>query len=237
MLMLWVDETIAAGVLRTLASTQATDINPGSDAQPGKILHETRNGEMANLGEVPFRRYYGTVDATPLFIMLAGMYFERTADKNLIVELWPNIKAALHWIDTYGDRDGDGFVEYFRETDSGLANQGWKDSHDAVFHRDGSGAEGPIALCEVQGYVFAAKRAAAAMARGLGDSELARQLEDEAERLREQFERAFWCPELGTYALALDGDKRPCRVRASNAGHALFTGIADPQRAGRRQTR
>jgi glycogen debranching enzyme len=234
MLMLWVDEKIAAGVLRTLAATQATNFDPGSDAQPGKILHEARNGEMANVGEVPFRRYYGTVDATPLFLMLAGMYFERTADRKLIFELWPNIKAALHWIDTYGDRDGDGFVEYFRETDSGLANQGWKDSHDAVFHSDGSGAEGPIALCEVQGYVFAAKRAAAAMARVLGDGELARQLEEEAEHLREQFERAFWCPDLGTYALALDGDKRPCRVRASNAGHALFTGIADPQRA--RQT-
>jgi glycogen debranching enzyme len=162
------------------------------------------------------------------------MYFERTGDHELVAELWPNIEAALHWIDTCGDRDGDGFVEYLRETDGGLANQGWKDSHDAVFHSDGSSAEGPIALCEVQGYVFAAKRAAAAMAAHLGHVELARKLEGQAEDLRENFERAFWCPEIGTYALALDGQKRPCRVRASNAGHALFTGIADPQRA--RQT-
>jgi glycogen debranching enzyme len=234
MLMLWVDETIAAGVLRTLAATQASGFDPKSDAQPGKILHETRNGEMANLGEVPFRRYYGTVDATPLFVMLAGMYLQRTGDQQLILELWPNIEAALRWIDTHGDQDGDGFVEYFRETDSGLANQGWKDSHDAVFHSDGSTAEGPIALCEVQGYVYAGKRAAALMASRLGFDELAGQLECQAEQLRAAFERAFWCPEIGTYALALDGKKRPCRVRASNAGHALFTGIADPQRA--RQT-
>ena len=233
MLMLWVDDSIAAGVLRTLAATQATGFDPKSDAQPGKILHETRHGEMANLGEVPFRQYYGTVDATPLFLMLAGMYFERTGDRDLISEIWPNIEAALHWIDNFGDRDGDGFVEYFRETDSGLANQGWKDSHDAIFHVDGSNAEGPIALCEVQGYVYAAKRAIAALAVRLGHRDLAAKLADQAERLRDQFERAFWCPEIGTYALALDGQKRPCRVRASNAGHALFTGIADPQRARR----
>ncbi|MDB5559863.1 MAG: Amylo-alpha6-glucosidase [Enterovirga sp.] len=234
MLMLWIDPSIAAGVLRTLAATQATSTDRKSDAQPGKIMHETRNGEMANLGEVPFRRYYGTVDATPLFVMLAGMYFHRTGDEQLIRELWPNIEAALGWIDTSGDCDGDGFVEYFRETESGLANQGWKDSHDAIFHSDGSNAEGPIALCEVQGYVYAAKRAAAVMALRLGRGELAGRLDGEAERLQAQFEQAFWCPEIGTYALALDGAKRPCRVRASNAGHALFTGIADPERA--RQT-
>ena len=161
MLMLWMDPSIARGVLRTLAATQATEFDPKSDAQPGKILHERRHGEMANLGEVPFRRYYGTVDATPLFVMLAGMYFERTGDRETMSEIWPNIEAALRWIDEYGDRDGDGFVEYYRETDSGLANQGWKDSYDAIFHADGALAEGPIALCEVQGYVYAAKRSIA----------------------------------------------------------------------------
>ena len=124
-----------------------------------------RHGEMANLGEVPFRRYYGSVDATPLFLMLAGLYFERTGDRETIEAIWPNIEAALAWIDTFGDRDGDGFVEYHRETESGLVNQGWKDSHDAIFHADGSTAAGPIALCEVQGYVFAAKRAVAGIAR------------------------------------------------------------------------
>ena len=159
---------MARGVLRTLAATQATEFDPKSDAQPGKILHERRHGEMANLGEVPFRRYYGTVDATPLFLMLAGMYFERTGDRETLSEIWPNIEAALRWIDAHGDRDGDGFVEYYRETDSGLANQGWKDSYDAIFHADGSLAEGPIALCEVQGYVYAAKRSIAAVAARLG---------------------------------------------------------------------
>src|SRR5215212_8678593 len=233
MFLLWTDPSMAKGVLRTLAATQATDFDPRSDAQPGKILHERRHSEMANLGEVPFRRYYGTVDATPLFVMLAGMYFERTGDRETLSELWPSIEAALRWIDEHGDRDGDGFVEYYRETDSGLANQGWKDSWDSVFHADGALAEGPIALCEVQGYVFAAKRSIAPVAARLGLRGLAVKLGSEAEDLRDRFEKAFWCPEIGTYALALDGAKRPCRVRSSNAGHALFTGIADPQRARR----
>ena len=236
MLMLWVDPAIACGVLRTLAATQATTFDPRSDAQPGKILHETRHGEMANLGEVPFRRYYGTVDATPLFLMLAGMYFERTGNREVMAEIWPQILAALRWIDESGDQDGDGFVEYDRETDSGLTNQGWKDSHDAIFHADGSNAKGPIALCEVQGYVYAAKRSIAGIAETLGHADLATRLASEAERLRERFEQSFWCEDIGSYALALDGDKRPCRVRASNAGHALFTGIADPERARRTAT-
>ena len=188
---------------------------------------------MANLGEVPFGRYYGTVDATPLFIMLAGMYLDRTGDRETILEIWPNIEAALRWIDEYGDQDGDGFVEYHRELESGLANQGWKDSHDAIFHADGTGAEGPIALCEVQGYVYAAKRASARIAAEFGLTELATELSDQAEKLRLRFEAAFWCDDIGTYALALDGVKRPCHVRTSNAGHALFTGIAAPDRARR----
>jgi glycogen debranching enzyme len=233
MMLLWMDPTIGKGVLRYLAATQATELNPDADAQPGKILHERRHGEMANLGEVPFRRYYGTVDATPLFIMLAGQYFDRTGDRATIETLWPNIEAALRWCDEYGDRDGDGFVEYYRETENGLANQGWKDSHDSIFHADGTGAEGPIALCEVQAYMFAAKRSAASLAATLGHTARSEQLRKQATELRRAFERVFWCEEINTYALALDGAKRPCRVRTSNAGHALFAGIAHPDRAKR----
>src|SRR5690242_17664310 len=190
-----------------------------------------RHGEMANLGEVPFRRYYGTVDATPLYVMLAGMYLDRTGDSETIRDIWPNIEAALRWIDRFGDADGDGFIEYERARASGLANQGWKDSYDAIFHADGTIPAGPIALCEVQGYVFAAKRYAARMARTLGHVDDAARLSAEAERLRVAFEASFWCERMETYVLALDGDKRPCRVRASNAGHALFTGIAAAERA------
>ncbi len=230
---LWADPLITRGVLGHLAATQATVKDDFADAEPGKILHEARHGEMAALGEVPFRRYYGSVDATPLFVMLAGAYLERTADVGTLRQLWPNIEAALRWIDVYGDRDRDGFVEYGRRSEEGLVNQGWKDSNDSIFHADGSLARGPIALVEVQGYVFAAKRAAASIARRLGLADRASSLDREAEALRRRFDAAFWDEPLGTYVLALDGDKRPCRVRSSNAGHALFTGIALPERAAR----
>ena len=231
--MLWVDPTIAKGVLRYLAATQATELNTAADAEPGKILHEARNGEMARLGEVPFRRYYGSVDATPLFVLLAGLYFERTGDVATVTALWPNIEAALNWMDGLGDRDGDGFVEYHRQTADGLVNQGWKDSHDSVFHADGQTAVGPIALCEVQGYVYAAKRVAASMARSIGKVTTAATLDGQASHLREIFDAQFWCDEISTYALALDGEKRPCRVRTSNAGHVLFAGLASPEKAAR----
>jgi len=228
---LWIDPAIARGVLRFLAATQSTEIDPERDAEPGKILHEMRYGEMARLGEVPFARYYGSVDATPLFVLLVGEYFKRAGDLETVRELWPNVEAALRWIDTYGDADGDGFVEYHRKNADGLVNQGWKDSRDAIFHEDGRTAEGPIALCEVQAYVYAAKQHAAAMASALDRPVQAAILSQQAETLREQFEAAFWCDDLSTYALALDGAKQPCRVISSNAGHVLLTGIADPDRA------
>jgi len=231
MQMLWCDPSMARGVLRRLAAFQSQVSDPLSDAEPGKILHEMRAGEMAALGEVPFGLYYGSVDSTPLFVLLAGRYFERTGDEATLIELWPAIEAALRWIDVTGDADRDGFVEYFRQTDKGLANQGWKDSHDAIFHADGRTAEGPIALAEVQGYVFAAKQAAARCARHLGHDALANKLEADAQRLAERFEASFWCPEMQSYALALDGAKEPCRVRTSNAGQVLFTGIARPDHA------
>jgi glycogen debranching enzyme len=231
--MLWVDPRVARGVLKRLAFYQAKAVDPLADAEPGKILHEMRGGEMAALREVPFAQYYGSVDSTPLFVLLAGLYVERTGDDETMVELWPAIEAALHWVDGAGDPDRDGFVEYQRASEQGLANQGWKDSYDAIFHADGKLAEGYIALAEVQGYVFAAKQLASRCALRMGKTDIARKLEAEAQQLAQRFEQAFWCDDLGTYALALDGDKRPCKVRTSNAGQLLFTGIVREHRARR----
>ena len=229
--MLWCDPSIARGVLKRLAAYQAKNFDPISDAEPGKILHEMRSGEMAILHEVPFGLYYGSVDSTPLFVVLAGLYFERTDDINTILELWPQIEAALAWIDGPGDADCDGFVEYHRQTDKGLANQGWKDSHDAIFHANGQLATGAIALAEVQGYVFMAKQLTARVARSIGKHALADVLDKQATELAVRFEEAFWCPEIGTYALALDGMKKQCKIRTSNAGQVLFTGITSQAHA------
>ena len=230
---LWMDPAMARSVLAYLAEHQADAPNLERDAEPGKILHETRQGELAALGEIPFGCYYGSIDSTPLFVILAGAYYQRTGDLPLIERLWPNIRRALAWIDHQGDRDGDGFVEYLRLSSSGLVNQGWKDSHDAVFHADGALVEGSVALAEVQAYVYQARLHAAELAQALGDAALAAELRTAAGKLQMRFEEAFWCDALNSYAIALDGDKRQCQVRSSNAGQVLWSGIASPEHARR----
>jgi glycogen debranching enzyme len=194
-------------------------------------VHEIRAGEMAATGEIPFGRYYGSVDATPLFLWLYGRTIEVTGDLALADQLWPNARRAIEWIEHYGDRDGDGYVEYLRETPRGLSNQGWKDSFDAIFHSDGQLARPPIALAEVQGYVYAACTTVSGVAARLGHREIAERLAARASALKRIFERDFWLDEEGMIALALDGDKRPCRVMTSNGAHCLATGLIDGDRA------
>ncbi len=227
---LWINPEIARGVLNFLAATQATEVDPASDAQPGKILHEIRQGEMAATGEIPFARYYGTVDATPLFIILAGAYFERTRDLAFIRELWPHLELAWRWMEEYGDLDGDGFIEY-QASEEGLINKGWKDSHDSIFHADGTLAQGPIALVEVQAYAYQAYLQLAGLALALKKRDLSEVLLFKADELRKRFTKVFWSERLRTFVLALDGEKRPCEVRSSNAGHTLFAEIASREEA------
>ncbi|MGH7916902.1 MAG: amylo-alpha-1,6-glucosidase [Candidatus Binataceae bacterium] len=223
---------IAASTLKSLAHLQGNKLDDTRDEQPGKIVHEVREGEMAATGEVPFGRYYGSVDSTPLFLWLLGRYATETGDLAFAEELWPTVKRALEWIQRWGDRDGDGYVEYLRETPRGLANQGWKDSFDAISHANGELAKPPIALAEVQGYVYAAYCSIGELATRLGQPDLADSLATRAAALKQAFSRDFWLDEERTVALALDGDKRPCRVMASNAAHCLATGLlADDQAA------
>ena len=223
---------IAIETLGVLAARQATAVDDWRDAEPGKILHELRTGEMARAGELPFSPYYGSVDSTPLWLILLGETFDWTGDRGLLDRYWPNALAALRWIDEWGDRDGDGFVEYERRSPRGLINQGWKDSADSVRDREGRIARAPIALAEVQGYVYDAKQRMSRLAQIRGEEELATRLATEANALRARFEEAFWLPDRGFYAMALDADKRPMDALASNPGQCLWTGIVAPDRAG-----
>lgn len=228
---------VTQDIVRTLAALQGREHNAERDEEPGKIIHEMRYGEMAAVGEVPFGRYYGSIDATPLFVLLLAEYAERTADLTLVQELWPAAVAAMQWIDRYGDSDGDGYIEYSRLSPRGLVNQGWKDSYDAVFHADGRLAAPPIALAEVQAYVYGARRGLARLARRLERQADAAAWDAKASVLQERFNHDFWMAEEDTFALALDGDKRPCRVVSSNAGQVLLTGIAQRQQAERTMAR
>lgn len=223
--------SLAVDTLRSLAKLQGSEINNERDEEPGKIVHEVRNGEMAATGEVPFGRYYGSVDSTPLFLWLFGQCVETTGNMELAEELWPNAMRGLEWIERWGDRDGDGYVEYIKTTPKGLANQGWKDSWDAISHKDGQLARPPIALAEVQGYVYAAYVSLAAVAEKLEHKDIADRLTERAETLRRAFNRDFWLEPEGIIALALDGEKKPCRVMASNAAHCLATGLLDSTQA------
>jgi len=222
---------IAIETLDVLASLQATELDEWRDAEPGKILHELRRGETARAGELPHSPYYGSIDSTPLWLILLGEAFDWTGDRDLVERLWPDAMAALRWIDEWGDRDGDGFVEYERRSKRGLLNQGWKDSGDAIRDRHGREARPPIALAEVQGYVYDAKHRLARLARMRGDIELAVRLDREADELQKRFEEAFWVEDQRYYAMALDGEKHQADAIASNAGQCLWTGIVSSSRA------
>ncbi len=227
------DPEPARGTLRTLAALQGRVVDEWRREEPGKIPHELRRGEMAALDEIPFGRYYGSVDGTMLFLILLCDYYAWTADLALARDLLPNVRAALDWIDHYGDRDGDGFVEYEADTGRGLAVQSWKDSRDSMSHRDGAPARGAIAVSEAQGYVYDAKRRLAPIVAALGETDVAERLTAEAETLRGRFAEAFWMDDRDYPAIALDGAKRQVGTVASDAGHLLWSGILDDERAAR----
>jgi len=228
---LMLNPRLATETLRVLAMQQGKEKNDWRDEEPGKILHEYREGEMTRAGEMPFGPYYGSVDSTPLWLILLSETFNWTADEQLVKDLLPNAYRALEWIDSFGDLDGDGFVEYQCRSPKGLVNQGWKDSWDAIMHRDGETAKAPIALCEVQGYVYEAKYRMASLMRSFGDTRTADKLKKESAEMAKRFEKAFWMPKLGFYAMALDRDKRQTQVISSNPGQLLFTRMLPLERA------
>jgi glycogen debranching enzyme len=230
---LGVTPDLAKGTLEKLAEYQGTKENDWRDEEPGKILHEIRVGELAGAGEIPHTPYYGSIDATPLWLLIYGRVWMWTADLEFAEKLWPNAERALAWIDKYGDSDGDGYVEYKKKSEGGLDNQGWKDSRDGIVHEDGTIPVGPIALVEVQGYVYDAWRQVARVARALGHMDAAGELEHKAEVLKQKFNEDYWMPEAGYYAVALDGNKEQVRSITSNPGHGLWSRIIDHDRAGR----
>jgi glycogen debranching enzyme len=223
--------SIAEGTLRFLAAHQGTTVDPFREEQPGKIMHELRRGELARLKEVPHTPYYGTVDATPLFLVLFVESMEWLDSDDLFADILPAALRALEWIDRYGDIDGDGYLEYRAQRPGGVVNQGWKDSFNSVQHEDGSISDAPIALVEVQGYVYQAKMGMARLLRRRGDTDTADRLEREAQDLRARFNRDFWMEDLGFYAQALDNQKRQVRSITSNPGHCIWSGICDLDKA------
>ncbi|XVV00593.1 amylo-alpha-1,6-glucosidase [Actinosynnema sp. CA-248983] len=226
-----IDPTLALGTLRTLAHHQGSRVDPDSEEEPGRILHEMRFGADASLALGGGNIYYGTADATPLFVVLVGELSRWGIGRDHVAAMMPHVDRALEWVEHYGDRDGDGFVEYERATERGLVNQGWKDSWDGVNFADGRIAQAPIALCEVQGYVHAAYLARACLCDDFGDQDDARAWRDRAAALKQRFNERFWLPEAGRYAVALDGDKQPVDALTSNVGHCLWSGIVDEDKA------
>jgi glycogen debranching enzyme len=231
LLYLWMSPEPARQALRLLVRYQGTTDEPRRDEEPGKIMHEMRRGELSRLGLVPFTPYFGTIDATPLWIVLLAEYYRATGDLDLVRELRPNLDAALGWMDRSGDRDGDGFLEYACRSEAGLVNQGWKDSTDAIMHPDGTLAAPPIALVEAQAYAYAARRGAARLYRALGYHHCAEGQELRASALRDALDAAFWMPDQNIYCLGLDGRKQQIRSVASNAGHVLWAGAVPTTRS------
>ncbi|PSH03746.1 MAG: amylo-alpha-1,6-glucosidase [Acidobacteria bacterium] len=228
---LFLNPQLAKDTLRVLAHHQASHVDDWRDAQPGKILHESREGEMTRCGEMPFGPYFGSIDSTPLFLILLSETFNWTSDEELVREMLPHAYRALDWIENYGDLDGDGFIEYQKRSPRGLVNQGWKDSWDAIIHNDGQVAAPPIALCEVQGYVYDAKYRMSTLLRMFGDNERAERLRREANDLARRFDKVFWNAESGFYSMALDAEKKPVAVVSSNPGHLLWSRIINRERA------
>ncbi|HET7627649.1 MAG TPA: amylo-alpha-1,6-glucosidase [Bacillales bacterium] len=222
---------VAKGTLKTMAAFQGTKVDAWRDEQPGKIMHEIRFGELANTNQIPFTPYYGSVDSTPLFLILLIEYVRWTGDLRLFQELRSHVDAALKWIDEYGDRDGDGLVEYHQQSENGISNQGWKDSGDSIVHRNGSYADSPIALAEVQGYVYQAKQGIADIYEKLSDQRAAQSLRRQAAALKRTFEEKFWMNDRGFYAIALDRDKQQVETVTSNPGHLLWSGLLEPDKA------